>query len=417
MKTPVKVGLTVAVVVALALALIYAQMSPTRSADYNLDAKKMELLVSEILPPTQQQQLASNPDQKKQLAQRLKELLAIAQVAEREGFADRDDVKSQITLQTDLALREAYEKKNPDVKITDEEVSAYHQSHPTEWNAFLEANPQFKANAQGQQGEGIKKEFGQIKLLADRARKDGLDQDEATKVRMLIERSQALARAYVGDLQKNADKLVTDADIEQYYNEHKDEFEEAKVRHILIGTKEEHSADDGHGHAKDDVDKAGKGLTKEQARQKAQGVLDRVRKGEDFAKLAQEFSDDPGSKDKGGLYDFFGRGSMVPEFDKASFTLKPGEISDLVETEYGYHIIKVEEQRTASLTDQATRQKIVEKLKQEKLESRIKEIADSSTVQVAEDFEVKVSQTPPPQVMPGSSPHGVPPPPPQEEKK
>jgi parvulin-like peptidyl-prolyl isomerase len=330
-------------------------------------------------------------------------------VAEREGFADHDDVKSQIALQTDLALREAYEKKNPDVKVTDEEVSAYHQAHPAEWNAFLEANPQFKANAQGQQGEGIKKEFGQIKLLADRARKDGLDQQDATKVRMKIERSQALARAYVGDLQKNADKLVTDADVEQYYNEHKSEFEEAKVRHILVSTKEEHSEDDGHGHGKDDAAKAGKGLTKEQARQKAQGLLERVRKGEDFAKLAQENSDDPGSKDKGGLYDFFARGSMVPEFEKASFTLKPGEISDLVETEYGFHIIKVEEQRTAPLDDQATRQKIVEKLKQEKLESRIKEIADASTVQVAEDFEVKVSQPPPPQVMPGSSP--------QEDKK
>jgi parvulin-like peptidyl-prolyl isomerase len=409
MKTPVKVGLTVAVVLALVGALFYAQLSPTRSADYNLDTKEMELLVSEILPPTQQQQLASNPDQKKQLAQRLKELLAIAQVAEREGFADHDDVKSQIALQTDLALREAYEKKNPDVKVTDEEVSAYHQAHPAEWNAFLEANPQFKANAQGQQGEGIKKEFGQIKLLADRARKDGLDQQDATKVRMKIERSQALARAYVGDLQKNADKLVTDADVEQYYNEHKSEFEEAKVRHILVSTKEEHSEDDGHGHGKDDAAKAGKGLTKEQARQKAQGLLERVRKGEDFAKLAQENSDDPGSKDKGGLYDFFARGSMVPEFEKASFTLKPGEISDLVETEYGFHIIKVEEQRTAPLDDQATRQKIVEKLKQEKLESRIKEIADASTVQVAEDFEVKVSQPPPPQVMPGSSP--------QEDKK
>lgn len=404
MKIPGKVILTIAVVVALTLALISAQMWPTSSANYNLDAKRMELLVSEILPPAQQQQLASNPEQKQQLAKRLRELLAIAQVAEKEGYADREDVKSQIALQTDIALREAYEKKNPDVKVSDEEIAAYHQSHPNEWNAFLEANPQFKMNAQGAQGEGIKKEFGQIKLLADRARKEGLEQDEATKVRILIERSQALARAYVGELQKNADKLVTDADVEQYYNEHKDEFEEAKVRHILIGTKEEHSEDDGHGHGKDDAAKGQTGLTKEQARQKAQGLLERARKGEDFAKLAEEFSDDPGSKDKGGMYDFFSRGTMVPEFENAAFTLKPGEISDLVETEYGFHIIKVEEQRTAAINDQATRQKIVEKLKQEKLEKRIEEIAASSSVQVAEDFEVKVSAPAPPQVMPGSAP-------------
>ncbi|HWP41963.1 MAG TPA: peptidylprolyl isomerase, partial [Blastocatellia bacterium] len=144
--------------------------------------------------------------------------------------------------------------------------------------------------------------------------------------------------------------------------------------------------------------------TKEQARQKAQGILERVRKGEDFAKLAQEFSDDPGSKDKGGLYDFFSRGTMVPEFEKAAFTLKPGEVSEPVETEYGFHIIKVEEHRTARLTDQATRQKIIEKLKEEKLEKRIKEIAESSSVQVAEDFEVKVSSAAPPQPMPDTAP-------------
>ena len=72
-------------------------------------------------------------------------------------------------------------------------------------------------------------------------------------------------------------------------------------------------------------------------------LLERARKGEDFAKLATENSDDPGSKDKGGEYDFFGRGKMVPEFDKAAFALKPGEISDIVQSKFGFHIIKLEE--------------------------------------------------------------------------
>ena len=89
MKISGKVILTIAVVVALALALIYAQVTPNRAASYKLDARQMELLVSEVLPPAQQQQLASNPEQKKQLALRLKELLAIAQLAEAEGFGKR----------------------------------------------------------------------------------------------------------------------------------------------------------------------------------------------------------------------------------------------------------------------------------------------------------------------------------------
>jgi hypothetical protein len=79
------------------------------------------------------------------------------------------------------------------------------------------------------------------------------------------------------------------------------------------------------------------------ARAKAQMILERLRKGEDFAKLARQYSDDPGSKDKGGEYDFFRRGKMVPEFEKAAFALEPGEMSGLVETQFGFHIIKTEE--------------------------------------------------------------------------
>ena len=82
--------------------------------------------------------------------------------------------------------------------------------------------------------------------------------------------------------------------------------------------------------------------------EKAASVLERAKKGEDFAELAKEFSDDT-SKSEGGDLGYFSRGSMVKEFENAAFSLKKGEISDLVKTAYGYHIIKVEDVKEGSV--------------------------------------------------------------------
>jgi parvulin-like peptidyl-prolyl isomerase len=402
MSTSGKAIAAIVVVVLLAGALIMAQFTSSKPKSIKLSADQMSILVKELLPPQQQQQLASEPERRKDFAKRIKELLALGQAAESQEFSKTEEVKSQIDLQTNLALRDAYEKKNPGPPPTDEEINAYYQAHPGEWDAFLNANPPFKQQAQGPQGENIKKEYGQIKLIAERARKAGLEQDEATKLRILLGRSQALARAYVKNLQDNMDKLVTDADVEAYYNEHKDEFEEARVRHILISTREEPGADD-EGPAK-------KPLSKEEARKKAQSLLDRIRKGEDFGKLAQENSDDPASKEKGGEMDFFSKGAMVKPFEDAAFALKPGEVSDLVETEFGYHVIKSEERRSADISDPQTKQKITQKLQQEKFEKEIERIAASGSVEVAEDFSFTpdpVQASPQmPGVVPGSpNPH------------
>jgi len=80
-----------------------------------------------------------------------------------------------------------------------------------------------------------------------------------------------------------------------------------------------------------------------EARAKAEDILQRIKKGENFAALALKYSEDPGSAKMGGELGYFPTGKMVPEFENAAFSLKPGEVSDVIKTSYGYHIIKVED--------------------------------------------------------------------------
>jgi peptidyl-prolyl cis-trans isomerase D len=125
---------------------------------------------------------------------------------------------------------------------------------------------------------------------------------------------------------------VTDAEIQQYYTQHQKDYQvddQVKVRHILIRV-------DGTDPKADAAAKA-----------KAQSILDQLHHGGNFADLAKKNSDDPGSKDSGGELGFLRHGATVPEFDQAAFSLQPGQISGLVKSKFGYHIIQVEEKQTA----------------------------------------------------------------------
>ena len=124
----------------------------------------------------------------------------------------------------------------------------------------------------------------------------------------------------------------TQQEIQQYYSAHQSEYsvpEQARARHILI--KVAPGAD-----AKTDA----------AAKAKAEALLKQIQAGANFAELAKKNSDDPGSKDSGGELGFAQRGRMVPEFDKAIFSQKIGD-SAIVKTQYGYHIVQVEERQTA----------------------------------------------------------------------
>ncbi|GAB4481005.1 MAG: SurA N-terminal domain-containing protein [Burkholderiaceae bacterium] len=132
-----------------------------------------------------------------------------------------------------------------------------------------------------------------------------------------------------------AQLAVPEENLKAYYEQNKAAYgqpEERRASHILLTAGEGGSASD----------KAG-------ARKRAEELLARLRKNPgDFAQLAREFSKDPGSAAKGGDLGFFGRNMMVKPFEDAAFALKPGEISDVVETDFGFHIIRVDEVKPAT---------------------------------------------------------------------
>jgi peptidyl-prolyl cis-trans isomerase C len=126
---------------------------------------------------------------------------------------------------------------------------------------------------------------------------------------------------------------VTPEQVNDFYQKNPDQFqqpERVRASHILVGFPQ--NADE---------------AAKKEARTKAAEILKEVKAGKDFAGLAKQHSTDPGSGQNGGDLGYFQQGQMVPPFDKAAFSMKPGETSDLVESNFGVHIIRVADHQPA----------------------------------------------------------------------
>jgi len=130
--------------------------------------------------------------------------------------------------------------------------------------------------------------------------------------------------------QQRAKTTVTPAEVQSNYNQNIQQYqtpEQVRASHILLKTE---------------------GKDEAAVRKQAEDVLKQAKSGADFAELAKKYSEDEGSKANGGDLDYFSRGRMVPEFEAAAFSMEPGQISDLVKTQYGFHIIKVVDKKAAS---------------------------------------------------------------------
>ena len=176
--------------------------------------------------------------------------------------------------------------------------------------------------------ETLVKRMLEVKVLADIARKEKFDQKSEIKEQLSYVVDDFLSREYLAKVvMKNF--AATEADLKEYYRQNQKSLgipEQVRVRHILVKVDPNTTAD-----------------KRREAKVKAEGLLDRLKKGESFEDLAKSDSDDQSSRARGGDLGYIIPGQMVKDFEDVAFYSNPGEISDVVETRYGFHIIRVDE--------------------------------------------------------------------------
>jgi peptidyl-prolyl cis-trans isomerase C len=200
--------------------------------------------------------------------------------------------------------------------------------------------PQQQNAAQTPKGRReIGDKLAEILALAQTARQEKLDQSPKVQMQLTLSTDQLLANTLFRDWVENA--KPDDAALHAYYDAHKEEWEQVKARHILIRFQG----------SKVPAAQGEKELTEAEALAKATELRAKIVAGADFATVAKESSDDKGSGANGGDLGAFGKGQMVPEFEKEAFLLPVGQVSQPIRSQFGYHIIKVESHGSKSFDE------------------------------------------------------------------
>lgn len=297
-----------------------------------LTKEDMQMLFKDA-NPLALKQLAENPEMKAKQIDGLKELLAVANQARKEGVANDPKNKPFLEFIRSQIIAVNYDReKNKDKGsmppfsfITKEQTDAYYQNSANEekFNALVktiveqskEENPE-APEPTPEQLEQLKTQYAKVKIYEKEAAEANLGDEFKRKTELQVQLQQAafLNQVYADKVLKDKVK-VSDEEVAQYIAAHPELDPKAK-------------------------------------KTKAEEVLQRAKAGEDFTALAKEFSEDPGSKEKGGLYDGITKGQMAPEFEQAALALEPGKVADnLVETKFGYHIIKLDKKGTTKGAD------------------------------------------------------------------
>lgn len=201
----------------------------------------------------------------------------------------------------------------------------------SEFEKALQTLPaEYQQIAMGPGKKQFAEDYLRMKMLAAEGLKAGLDKDPEVVQQMNLMRENLVANAQLQKMEKGI--AISDEELKKKYEEGKGEYEQVKARHILVAFK-------GSPAAQPEKPE----LTEEQAKAKAEGIRTKLAGGASFEELAKTESDDVGSGARGGELGEFGRGQMVPEFEKAAFEAKVGEVTPVVRTQFGYHIIRVDE--------------------------------------------------------------------------
>ena len=224
------------------------------------------------------------------------------------------------------------------IKVTDKEI----QSSYNDLKTYVNSDENLKGAAEEL---GINDEF--LK--------------EQAKLSLLIQKSQE--KFY-------SEEKVSDSEMKKYYDEHIDEYkkDEVEASHILIKTT-------------DDNNKPLSEAEQKKAKEKAEKVLKEVKAGGDFAELAKKYSQDPGSATNGGALGAFGKGMMVKEFEDAAFGMEPGQVSNLVKTDFGYHIIKVTDRIKETTSFDEAKEGIKEEILKNKYGEKIAELQKKAKIE------------------------------------